>query len=249
MKTKWLFFIVLVLSFTSCSVYHPQAVNIPLLREKGELQLDASVSAASTFIPIPSSVGINVTSSYAANDWWALQGFVGYDMDKNFYLQAATGAYKPFEHSVIEGYLGYGFGHSHYEREKSTIGNNKYWHVTKGNYNICFGQVNFGFTNLTKAHIDIGAGVKLGEFMPNITCLDYHYENDDFDYAHHGELVSDKAIKDPFFFVEPQVFIRLGSEKTKFSIKFGMDFPSEHEGSSELMMDIFNLGIGVTFKL
>ncbi len=45
MKAKLLFLLPLVFAIASCSIYHPQVVSIPLLREKGELQLDASISA------------------------------------------------------------------------------------------------------------------------------------------------------------------------------------------------------------
>lgn len=249
MKAKWLFLLPLVFAIASCSIYHPQVVSIPLLREKGELQLDASISAASTFAPIPSSIGVNATGSYAINNWWAVQGFAACDMNKNFYLQAATGAFKPFENSVLEGYIGYGFGHSNYENTVKINGVNRYWYIKTGNYNICFGQVNYGFTNLTKAHIDLGVGVKLGEFMPNIIYKKYQYVSDDFDYIKHGELISDELYNTPFFFVEPQVFIRLGSEKTKFCIKAGMDFPSERASAEVTLMDLFDVSLGVTFKL
>lgn len=242
MKTKWLFFWPLALAVASCSVYHPQSVDIPLLREKGEVKVDASLSTACNVVPFPSSAGVSSTVSYAANDWLAVQGFADYDFDKGGYLQGAVGAYRPFENSVLEGFLGYGYGMADFEQHS----NNK-MRIVHGNYQQVFGQLNFGFTDLTRANIDVGLGVKVGDFIPSVNRTEYRYESDDFDYQHQGEVVGQKQFKDPFLFCEPQLFIRMGSEKVKFSIKMGAGI-SNMENQVDIM-DMFNIGAGVTFKL
>lgn len=246
MKAKFLFLSVLFVVFcASCSVYHPQTVDIPLLREKNEAKLDATFSVSG--IGIPTSIGANVTASYAINHWFAVQAFANYDMRNEIYLHGALGAYKPFKHSVLEGFVGYGYGHANLSRT-SKSGSNTYQHFTTGHYNLCFGQLEYGFTNLTKAHIDCGIGFKIGYFIPNVTFSKYQYISDNTDYLHDETPISpNKDFKTPFLYYEPQVFIRLGGEKFKVNLKMGMDF-SSYSSVYELM-DMFSVGVGFTIEL
>ena len=108
MKTRFLLVAMAVLA-ASCSVYHPQSVDIPLVDHRGELRADVAVSA-STVIILPDAVNLNTTFTYAATDWLAGQLHANYGGD-NYYVQAAPGVYKPIgKRFVLEGYFGAGYG-------------------------------------------------------------------------------------------------------------------------------------------
>ena len=66
---------ILALSTTSCVVYHPHNVDIPLLHEKGELQADASFSLSAPLLAAPA---LNASIAYAPMDVLGLQG--GFEM-------------------------------------------------------------------------------------------------------------------------------------------------------------------------
>ena len=85
---------------TGCSIYHPQAVDIPLIDHKGDVRVD--VSAAMSAMVVPDVVTMNTTVSYGFTDWLAGQAHINYGGD-NYYAQVAPGAYYPLgEHGLLE---------------------------------------------------------------------------------------------------------------------------------------------------
>ena len=228
-----LLFVLFVLS--SCSMYHPQAVDIPLLTTKGEIKADATFSVAATMIP--STPGINTTISYAATDCIAVQGFADYDGETNHYFQGAIGAFKPFNRFVLEGFAGVGVGYSFHQYDYSTQNRRN---EIFGNYNIYFGQVDFGWNNLTAVHIDVGGAIKMGAFCPNFVSIDYN-TNDE-------TITSQINYDSPLLLVEPQLFFRLGSESFKVCFKFGFTSLGTNKSKAEFQYEPFNFGLGVNFR-
>ncbi len=234
---------VLAALFAGCSIYHPQAVDIPLINHNGDTRVDASL--AMSWWLIPGTFTANATVSHAFNDWLAGQLHGNYGGD-NFYLQGAPGAYLPLgEHSVLEGYVGLGFGGAWGDNRQpsgsSTINNN---YSYNGTFLIPFGQANIGWHDLTKAHIDLGFGLKVGGYLPEFS---YYELNDD------GTTIAGSGFNynTANLLLEPQLMARIGGEHVKFKIGLGMawlsDVYGKNSNSHNLYSDFVSLSAGLTF--
>jgi len=230
MKTRVLMLTLLSMALlSSCSMYHPRMVDIPLIKEKNELKIDGNLSASGTIV-IPESVDANVTVSYGVTNWMAAQAYVGYNFEKNYYMQGAVGAYKPIDKFVVEGYLGAGFGHN-YVVSKKDEGERRYY----GNYNVFFGQLNLGWTDLTAVNIDLGVGLKGGMLFPDFIDATVDEEGIETVYQTH-------TTPNPLF--EPQVLFRIGSKNLKFSLKAGY----VELFDADFYLNPFTLGLGVNYR-
>lgn len=236
----------LTLTFGGCTVYHPQAVDIPLINHSGDARIDAS--AGLSFWLLPDAVTLNLTGTYGFNNWLAGQAHVNYGGD-NMYAQLAPGAYLRLgEHSVLEGYAGMGYGStwrdnitesSTAEEGESTSGT----YSLKGSYMLPFVQANLGWHDLTGANFDIGFGLKAGGYLPDITYTRLDKEgNEVADSREHYES--------PNFLLEPQMMLRLGSQKVKFNVKLGFTVLSDVSGDpGHFMYDWFTASAGITIAL
>lgn len=235
----------LSMAVTSCSIYHPQSVDIPLINHEGDTRIDAS--AALSYWIIPSTFTVNATVSHGFNNWFAAQGHVNYG-GNNFYLQAAPGAYYPLgAKSVLEGYAGIGFGSAWNDTVESTshsVNGNDY--AYSGTYLLPFVQGNIGWHDLTPVHIDLALGIKIGAYMPN-----FHYY--ELDGTHQRIASSEYDYTTPSFLFEPQAMFRIGGEHLKFNIRFGLAFLSDMMGgqttSKNFYSDIVTASAGLTFFL
>ena len=237
-------FIVFVsLFFTSCSIYHPQAVDIPLINHSGDTRIDASFGMS--YWLIPSTFTMNATVTHGFNDWFSGQLHANYG-GNNFYLQAAPGAYKSLsDNSVVEGFVGVGYGGAWSDNVDATSrssSNNDYSY--EGTFIMPFAQSNFGWHDLTAAHIDLGFGIKVGAFIP------------DFDYRElnsNGNVItgSEYTYNTTNLFVEPQFLFRIGSRRIKFNVKVGVTWMSdifkENSQSRNLYSDLVNTSAGFSF--
>lgn len=222
----WSILFVTSLLFTSCIMYHPQAVDIPLIRHKNDLQIEGAFSIT----PLGFSPAINATTTYGFNEWGAIQGHINWNGQKNFYLQTAFGSYLPIKkYYVIEGYVGYGFGYSYFSNDNSDNINStrKY----SGIYHSPFLQFNTGWVGLAKEHIDLGIGIKSSCFVPNFSEIK---KNDEVLY--HKKICP---------LIEPQIFIRFGGKKLKCSLQAG--YCSFFEKGT-FIYDPFNVSIGISYK-
>ena len=183
---------------TSCCVYHPQAIDIPLIKQKHDLRIDGGVSI------IPSA---NATVSYGLTSKMALQVFGAIGSDERYYFQLAPGVYKAFRnHTVAELYTGLGYGHGNAYRDANP--GNMY-----GNYQLFFVQGNFGKTESKFLNMDLGFGFKLGYFHSDLTDQNY--------YSFYSENGPFSSYNEKSFLIEPLAFARSGGEKLKFNIKIG----------------------------
>ena len=193
--------VLMLASLTSCVMYHPQVVQAPLIHEKGQLQMNASVG----FSPMGGDAYLGGTVTYGATDWLAVQAHGNWGGAQGGYMQAAVGGYKSWGNAVLEGYLGYGFGLGHWEKKDSA---DVVTRLTEGRYHLPFAQCNFGWAGLANDHIDIGVAFKVGGMFPNIT---------------------DNKLKDgtiltctsPALVLEPQFFFRAGGPHLKWTLDIG----------------------------
>lgn len=232
---------------SGCSIYHPQAVDIPLINHAGDTRVDASLAASAWLLP--DVVTVNATMSYGFNDWLAGQVHLNYGGD-NFYSQMAPGAYLPLgEHGVLEGYAGLGLGGAWRKPSSYTSGDSAASHTYDyaGRFMVPFGQVNIGWHDLTGAHIDLALGLKMGSYLPS-----FRYR----EYDENGTLLPDDCYNysTPSLLVEPQVVFRIGSETVKFCLRGSFAWLSDLEGnttsgeSRRFTSDLFTLSAGVNFS-
>ena len=230
---------------TGCSIYHPQAVDIPLINHAGDTRVDASVALSAWLLP--DVMTLNATVSHGFNDWLAGQVHLNYG-GENYYGQAAPGAYLPLgEHGLLEGYAGMGFGGAWREQAElvsDSVSSRTYSY--SGRFSVPFGQVNIGWHDLTGAHIDLALGVKAGAYMPN-----FKYRS----YDANGELMPDECYgyTTPSFLFEPQLVFRIGGEHVKFCLRGSFAWLSDIEGnvtsgtSHNFTSDLFTLSAGLNF--
>ncbi len=242
-------FVALATMAAGCSIYHPQAVDIPLINHAGDTRVDASASVSA--LVFPDAINVNATLSHGFTDWLAGQVHVNYG-GENFYTQLAPGAYLPLgEHGLLEGYAGVGFGSVWRQQEKTvTTDTSSYTYIDyeySGRFTVPFGQVNIGWHDLTGAHIDLALGVKAGGYMPN-----FNYR----DYGSDGALRPDGSFSysTPSLLLEPQLVFRIGSETAKFCLRGSFTWMSDFMGdntsgnSHNFTIDIFTLSAGVNFS-
>ena len=138
---------------TGCATYYPQVVDVPLIREKGDLRVNAGASW---------SPSVHGTVSYGATDIMAVQMYGSYDFGNRLHLQGALGLFKGFENkTVIELYGGYGYGNSlHLD-----------YLLSSRDYHLPFIQFNIGKSD-PKA--DYGFGLKAGHLNTYLLSRDDH---------------------------------------------------------------------------
>jgi len=169
----------------SCAIYEPQPVSIPLMQEKNELQLSGGVSMLA---------GISGSVAYAPAQHVALQAYASaYPQNNNF--QGSVGYFTKTKANLnFEIYAGFGKGIG----TEITDDSSSTYH--NADNLIYFVQSNIGQTNLGRAHIDYGFGLKTGYFEAKVK--EALFDNIT-PYTTYGLLI------------EPQAFMRMGSERLK----------------------------------
>ena len=211
---------------TSCIMYQPQAVDIPLINHQNDIRIDGAVSAGYLLGIFPA---INVTSSYGFNNWGTAQLHANWDLSRGYYLQAGAGAYMPYKNFVLEGYLGYGYGYKYYSKSDTSSPKKEFF----GNYQIPYAQRNMGWVDLANGKIDLGVGLKTGCYIPDITDRWTSKEQ--------------KLINDPMLLFEPQAFFRVGGQHLKFTLRVSMSFFPEDDGTGFLYAP-FGASLGVNYR-
>ena len=227
------------ITISACSVYHPQAVDIPLMTQQGETKIEASASLSGWLFPDASS--LNVTATHAFTDCLAGQAHLNYGSGMGA-AQLAFGAFKPFrEHFVLEGYMGLNTGFMNVDNKSTDDDGTEHakTYSYDGRFNVPFSQINIGWHDLLKGHFDVGLGFKAGAYMPNI-----HYYEYDKDEVRIDEKTYHYTT--PNLLIEPQFMMRLGSQKVKWIFKAGFCSLSDiAEGAQHFTYDVYTLSTGV----
>lgn len=239
MKNRMLLAAVVAVSLfaASCSIYHPQAVDMPLINHRGDLRIDASAST-SVFLIIPDAINLNATASYGFNDWLSGQVHANYGGD-NWYLQAAPGGYVSLGgKAVFETYLGMGYGGSNHKDDGSSSDSaGSQYYIYKGHYLLPFAQFNIGWRNL--GPVDIVFGVKTGAWLPDFEYNRYHADGTVMD----GHYV---YYDTPNLLLEPQLQLGVGGDKAKVNFRIGYTFMSDlNDASSKMYHDLLTFSAGL----
>ena len=192
------FLIFLIMS--SCCVYHPQTIDIPLIKNKNDLRIDGGIS----FVPT-----VHATISYGLTNKIAIQAFGSTGSDYRKYFQIAPGIYKDFgNRRVMELYGGFGSGYGNAYKDSNP--GRMY-----GNYQLYFLQYNLGKYSTKSGHVDFGFGIRTGYFHSNLNEHNYYHDSPG---SENEPFIN---YKENSILVEPLAFFRVGGEKVKFSLKVG----------------------------
>ena len=219
---------------SSCVVYHPHNADIPLLHEKGEMQIDASASISAPLLAHPA---LNASFSYAPLQDVGLQASFSITELNTFYAQALAGTFHPFGKTVLEGYLGYGYGISCNDNI-NTVRDIHY--RVDGCYNLYFGQVNLGWVNLIEGDIDFGVGVKGG-------VMQSQWEKVLLQEDETEKL--EETLDAPHLLLEPQVMFRIGGQKLKLSVNVSYAYLSDWPNENNFFnYERFSASLGLHFR-
>lgn len=231
MKQIKLPFTITLLVLVSCTII-PHTTDIPLIREKGDLRVDAGVSI------IPTA---NATVSYGLSEKIAVQAYGSYGADHPYYLQGAVGLFKNKENNyVTEWYAGAGTGNSEaYESGQ--------WGRLEGNYQLYFTQFNIGKLNSNFLNADYGLGLKAAYARSKFTDEDYfdiYYLDGDF-----ANFIYPVQTDNGLVF-QPTVFGRFGKGRLKFNLKAsGLLYYQFTNRENKLPVGYFNVGIGLNYSI
>jgi hypothetical protein len=232
-KTVIIFYLICgtMLLSVSCS-YKPQLTAIPLLEEKGDLQLDGYLS--------PITFSASATASYAITNHFAAQVFGDIGGSNMIYGQGALGYFNRFNNRlVIESYTGFGSGHFKYNHNADPS-----WY--NGNYYLGFTQFNIGKRVSNRLwRFDYGAGVKIGYLLHDVVkkysdpVLDS--ENEWIDVTSYYKI--SRTV------IEPNLFFRIGGERLKFSVQGNYCFFYQWNHKDESLFGFpINTGLGVSYR-
>lgn len=221
--------------FSSCVVYSPHNADIPLLYERGQLQIDGSASMSVPLFAVPA---LNASVAYSPLNHVAVQGAASLSALNSIYAQGAVGTYFPFGNMVLECYAGYGYGHTNIDSIPS-IENSPGYRID-GNYNLYYGQLNLGWAQLLDGYLDLGFGVKGGLLAPNWTR--YKLSTD-----------APNEVKETHtnnhMLIEPQFVLRVGAQHLKFTFNLSYaylsDWPTQNLYQN---YDRFSIALGIHYK-
>ena len=197
--------VIILLLFNSCIArYHyPKSVDIPLIKNKGDIRLDIGGFVVHDLVE-SALPGGQVTFSAGLTNIVAIQTHVSVDAVDKIHLQGAMGLYKKIDdETVIELYSGYGVGW--------ICENNNF------NYHLAFSQFNIGKTGIgAKKYIDYGLGLKGGYlFVGNYGDKNNaKYQNNSGYYQYYFRDYPENV-----WLFEPSIFFRFGGRRAKLSTR------------------------------
>ena len=220
--------IVVSILMSSCVSFYPMETEVPLISKKNDLRVAVGISN------IPTA---QASVSYGLTDKIAVQviGIAG--MDYSYYFQVAPGYYKNLgNNQILELYggFGYGYGDAYMDANPGNL---------YGNYQLYFGQANFGKIASKTSNLEIGLGIKGGYLYSNLTDENYYRDNPTFPY-----IV--KTCNDESILVEPVGFLRIGGKKLKFKVKVGTTMIYKLTNTKQnLPFSHLKLGVGLDYRL
>jgi hypothetical protein len=218
-----------ILLISGCAII-PQTADIPLIKEKGDLRIDAGVSM------IPSA---NATITYGLTEKVSIQTFGSYGADYPYYLQGAVGLFKNRGNNwITEWYAGAGTG-------ISNVSNNADSGKLNGNYHLYFSQFNFGKVNNNFLNADYGMSLKTGYLRTSFRDRNYFdtYSKDD-----NWDTYAFPIQKDNSVLMQPMAFVRLGNGNLKFNLKLSGLFMYQFTNrDNKIPYGYYNIGLGLNY--
>ncbi len=228
MKHLRLFLLALTgLSISGCASYYAAGTDIPMIHEKGDLQV-----AAGATVPI---LNADATVSYGITDHLAAQvyGRFGNDM----FGHGAIGVYFPMQHHLLsETYGGFGYGYDREDSSDSDGDGNYRWH--ENHFQDYFIQTNFGQYGVGRINADYGISLK-GSILKM---------NDKEHKEHDTPLEFYTLNQYPVFALEPSLFAHFGGEHLRFGIRLGYSELFYDEDTYQLVHWPLNGSVSLSYR-
>ncbi len=227
---------VCVFALTGCSVYSGSTTDVPLFRERGELQAEVGVCPTPYVIPIP----------YAATASYSLTDHVGFSATADWarrYWQAMCGFYQPVgDKFVCEAFGGFAMGwdrvlhYDNYSPDGMTV---------RGDYRMPFVQIDCGWRDLTRIlHPDLAFAVRVGGIYGDVDRSWTEYVGET-GYHRHTHFEGMRAL------IEPSVELRFGWDHFKFNFQVYLTYILDSHGKPDNMIPAnaggYNFGISYRF--
>jgi hypothetical protein len=220
-KRNALLAIIIVLLFSSCKIaYYPTSYNIPLMKEKGDLQLTGVVGLGNIELQsayaVTDNVGVTINGSFFSETKELNLDTGPRDVTLSYnYLEGGVGYFTPlggvFKYEI---YGGAGTG-----MVPADLRNSSFDGTQRASRNKLFVQPAFGVsTNFA----DIAAVVRLAAVSVN---------------------------NEANFFAEPGVVIKLGYKSVKFYANGGISYPYAESGTLSWDHNYFIIGFGLQVSL
>lgn len=264
MKThKYLFLLPFLLLFASCGVYRTQMVDIPLMGEKGELQLSGSFSS------LLHDPAVSATATYAVTDHMAVQGYFLSSRVRTtdafpFNVQGAIGYYTPVKNSraIFELYAGVNAGWRNWEYSNILDGRNEnfaYWadngetvelyHTAIAQTQYYFLQANYGWC--VNDRFEWGFALKGGVMNIYQDLYDDYISNsiideNGFEQVYQVQTLTTYNIFDSRRLIEPQIFFRWGKNHIKYHFQMGCSLFDQRP--SIIDIDPISMGFGISYR-
>ncbi len=201
---------VIVLSSCATTMYTTNAVNAPLLKEKGEVKINVTQNDLQAAIAVSDNIGIMANGYYK-----------NYDGSSNYqhgggmgelgvgYLLNSEG------HLVMENFVGAGLGKVHKQQQYTNPDNSSYMASFDANAVKAFIQSNLGYRS---KYFDVALTPKFSFVKySNFSHANYSEEQLREDYLDRNRLT------DPLFvFAEPAITVRGGYKFIKLQAQYGV---------------------------
>lgn len=224
---KVTFLLVSAILFASCEVYRPALSNIPILEQKGDVEIEAGLNFP---------VSADLSAAYAITDHIAVQAYGEYDLadaDKVGLASGrlALGYYTPWSgHMYVGVYAGGSLGvtnqQNHFE---------DYELYTHSDFHTLFVQADWGIRPVS--WFDFAVRLAVGNMGYSPSQAKVYHDTD--------QRVSSEG--DPFsgWMWEPSVRLGFGSRNFKFNIKGGLSIIPQCNDFHEPYM----IGFGISYRM
>lgn len=233
-KSGILSLILIIITFTGCvSVYNPNPLNVPMLKEKGDVKL--TVEAGNGFhgqfaAAIADEVGVIASAGFDSGSDTRF-GSKGERKTSHYNVEAGLGYFTKLSESwIFEIYGGGGFG---------DFKDNK-------NYSSIFdASSNSEVTGkITKGFIQPAIGYNRDNFSISLAIRNVYLSLSDLSGGQENLHIGKGG-----WFIEPAVTMKLGAKPLKFVLQLGTSTPVNHSDTFNWEPKFIFGGIGVEFNL
>ncbi len=240
MRNKLLLLLMLTVGgIGGCAYYQPQVAKMPLLQERGDLQVTAGMTPV---VALGQGFYYQLDASYAITDHWGAAFY-----SSNFeqpHQQLMLGYYAPLTPNITtEVFGGYAVRQCYQARGGSIFGYNNEFYSGLGHHP--FLQVDMGIPAYhpgwcPRLSLMAGVGLRTG-------CLFTHYHAQLYDYSgEQGEWCVDKEWTDSgwHWITTPMVQLGIGGQWWMIHVSGGHNF-----SNNERMVEMADLMVGLTIKI
>lgn len=201
-----------VIAMSSCSttLYTTNAVNAPLLKERGEVKINVTQNDLQAAVAVADHIGIMANGyyqNYQSSNNYRHNGAMG-EVGIGYLLNSPS-------HLVMETFVGAGLGMVHKQEQFNGAGNSTYMASFDANAAKGFVQSNLGYRS---KYFDVALTPKFS-FVKYSDFSQSNYTDEQLrnDYLNNGRLT------DPLFvFAEPAITVRGGYKFIKLQAQYGV---------------------------